>query len=238
MSDTAPALLQPTLLQVDGLRKYFPVKRGLLQHTVAHVKAVDGVSFSIAAGETLCVVGESGCGKSTVGRLVLRLIEPTEGSIRLDGEDITHLHGAALLPWRQRMQLVFQDPYASLNPRLTAGKIVAQPLALPAGKLERIFTQRIGAQPNLGEQLRDALGALRRAFAGNILQRFGHDLSRSQARIERGIRVLEHQLHALPPRPQRGAVQMRDILAVQTDASFRWLDQPQYQPPDGRLAAT
>jgi ABC-type oligopeptide transport system ATPase subunit len=91
------------------------VQRGLLKRTVAQVKAVDGVSFSIAPGETLCLVGESGCGKSTVGKLVLRLIEPTEGDIRLDGETVTGLSGGAMRPYRRRIQMVFQDPYASLT---------------------------------------------------------------------------------------------------------------------------
>ena len=116
------------VLEVDGLKKYFPVRRGLLQRTRAEIRAVDDVSFALEPGETLCLVGESGCGKSTAGRLVLRLIEPTEGSVRLDGHDITRLDREAMRPWRKRMQIVFQDPYSSLNPRLTAGRIVAEPL--------------------------------------------------------------------------------------------------------------
>jgi oligopeptide/dipeptide ABC transporter ATP-binding protein len=115
-------------LEVEGLKKYFPVRRGLLKGTRAEIRAVDGVSFTIKEGETLCLVGESGSGKSTVGRLVLRLIEPTAGSVRLDGHDITYLGREAMRPWRKRMQIVFQDPYASLNPRMTAGRIVAEPL--------------------------------------------------------------------------------------------------------------
>jgi oligopeptide/dipeptide ABC transporter ATP-binding protein len=115
-------------LEVEGLKKYFPVRRGLLKRTRAEIRAVDGVSFTIKEGETLCLVGESGSGKSTVGRLVLRLIEPTAGSVRLDGQDITYLGREAMRPWRKRMQIVFQDPYASLNPRMTAGRIVAEPL--------------------------------------------------------------------------------------------------------------
>jgi oligopeptide/dipeptide ABC transporter ATP-binding protein len=116
------------VLEVEALKKYFPVRRGLMKLTRAEIKAVDGVSFALEPGETLCLVGESGSGKSTIGRLVLRLIDPTEGRVRLDGHDITRLGRKEMRPWRRRMQIVFQDPYASLNPRLTAGRIVAEPL--------------------------------------------------------------------------------------------------------------
>jgi len=109
------------LLQVEDLRVYFDTPRGV-------VKAVDGVGFTVERGRTRALVGESGCGKSTVGKLVLRLLEPTEGAIRLDGEEITHLGPSEMRPHRKRMQMVFQDPYASLNPRLAAGKIVSEPL--------------------------------------------------------------------------------------------------------------
>jgi oligopeptide/dipeptide ABC transporter ATP-binding protein len=116
------------ILKVSDLKKHFPVRRGLLQRAVAQVKAVDGVSFRLAAGETLCLVGESGCGKSTVGRLILRLIDATSGSIVFKGENITALPREAMRSRRQGLQIVFQDPYASLNPRLTAGTIVGEPL--------------------------------------------------------------------------------------------------------------
>ena len=127
------------LLEIAGLKKHFPVRRGLLRRVVGQVYAVDGVSFSIAPGETLSLVGESGCGKSTVGRTILRLIEPTAGSIRLEGRDITQLSKAEMRPIRRRMQVIFQDPFASLDPRKTAGATVGEPLKIHgmSNKMER-----------------------------------------------------------------------------------------------------
>jgi len=116
------------ILQVERLEKHFPVQRGLLRRTVAQIQAVDGVSFTINPGETLCLVGESGCGKSTVGKLILRFIDPTGGRILLGGEDIAALKPDQMRQHRRNAQMVFQDPYASLNPRLTAGTIIGEPL--------------------------------------------------------------------------------------------------------------
>ena len=117
------------LLEVNGLAKHYPVKRGLVMaKTVGTVRAVDGVSFKLARGETLALVGESGCGKSTTARLVLRLIEPSAGQVFFEGTDITEMTGAPLRKLRRRMQIVFQDPFASLNPRMTVGDILEEPL--------------------------------------------------------------------------------------------------------------
>jgi len=116
------------VLRVAGLKKYFPVRRGLLQSVAGHVRAVDGVSFDIQAGETLCLVGESGCGKSTVGKTILRLQEPTAGQIWLGGTEVTTLTEEQMRAHRRQVQMVFQDPYSSLNPRMRVGQIIAEPL--------------------------------------------------------------------------------------------------------------
>jgi oligopeptide/dipeptide ABC transporter ATP-binding protein len=149
-----PVANHAPVLEVAGLKKHFPVKKGILRRTVGHVFAVDGVSFSIGEGETLGLVGESGCGKSTVARTVLRLVEPTEGTIRLGGHDITHLGKAALRPHRRQMQIIFQDPFASLDPRMSAGDIVAEPMRVHklfkgkdlADRVAALF-QQVGLRP-------------------------------------------------------------------------------------------
>jgi peptide/nickel transport system ATP-binding protein len=146
---------QQPLLEVNDLVKHYPVRTGVLRRRVGTVHAVDGVSFSVDVGETLGLVGESGCGKSTVARSVLRLVEPTSGAIRIDGRDITHLSKTDLRPVRRSMQIVFQDPFASLNPRMTAGDIVGEPLSVHglasgAEKQERVakLFQQVGLRPD------------------------------------------------------------------------------------------
>ncbi|MGH7153130.1 MAG: ATP-binding cassette domain-containing protein, partial [Acetobacteraceae bacterium] len=133
------------IIEVEGLKKHFPIRRGLLQRVAGYVFAVDGVSFSIDAGETLGLVGESGCGKSTVGRSVMRLIEPTAGAIRLSNTDITSLSRRALRPFRRQMQIVFQDPFSSLNPRMTVGEIVGEPLKVHGIARGRARQDRVAA---------------------------------------------------------------------------------------------
>lgn len=116
------------LLQVDNLKKYFPIMQGLIRRHVGDIKAVDGISFDIYKGETLGLVGESGCGKSTTGRVILQLYPVTSGKIYFEGQDLTELHGEELRKIRPRMQMIFQDPHASLNPRMTVSSIISEPL--------------------------------------------------------------------------------------------------------------
>lgn len=144
-----------TLLLVRDLRKYFPVKRGVLARTVAQVKAVDGISFGVSKGETLGLVGESGSGKTTVGRCILRLIEPTTGSVVFEGTNVLELDSGDMRRMRRHMQIVFQDPYASLNPRMTVGTIVAEPLIIHGGlsnseRAERVaeLLEKVGLDPD------------------------------------------------------------------------------------------
>jgi oligopeptide transport system ATP-binding protein len=122
--------MSPPLLQVEGLVKHFAVRRGMFGRASGAVRAVDGVSFTLSAGQALGVVGESGCGKSTLGRLVLRLIEATAGRVVFDGTDLGTLDAPALRQRRRAMQIIFQDPFSSLNPRMTVGQILAEPLSL------------------------------------------------------------------------------------------------------------
>jgi len=147
------------LLEADGLIKHFPAERSWLGRPTSFVKAVDGVSFSVARGETLAIVGESGCGKSTLSRLVLRLIEPDAGSLRFEGRDLCALGPAELRAFRRDAQIIFQDPYASLNPRMTVGQILTEPLALhdlvsSAGRRARVeeLLRLVGLPPRVARR--------------------------------------------------------------------------------------
>ncbi len=163
------------LVDVRGLKMYFPVTSGMLfQRTVAHIKAVDGVSFTVRKGETLGLVGESGCGKTTTGRCLLQLYKPTEGQIIFDGQELTTLGTRQMRAMRREMQVIFQDPYSSLNPRMTAGNIIGEPLVvhgLVHGKAEyreRVadLLQNVGLNPYMADRFPHE-------FSGGQRQRIG-----------------------------------------------------------------
>ncbi|MFQ6117054.1 MAG: ABC transporter ATP-binding protein, partial [Candidatus Bipolaricaulia bacterium] len=160
------------LLEVKNLKKYFPVRRGVFRRVVGNVKAVDDVSFYINTGETLGLVGESGCGKTTCGRTILRLIEPTGGQVifYMDGDavDVAKLRGRHLKELRREMQIIFQDPYSSLNPRMTVGDIVGEPL----------LVHHVARGKELREQVAELLGAV--GLNPQYMKRYPHEFSGGQ----------------------------------------------------------
>jgi oligopeptide/dipeptide ABC transporter ATP-binding protein len=166
---------QVNILEVRNLKKYFPIKSGILQKTTGHIKAVDGINLEVKRGETLGIVGESGCGKSTMGRTLIRLYEPTEGEIIFNGNDITHLSESQLRKlMRKQMQMIFQDPFASLNPRKTLGKILLEPLKthqLYAGNSER--SERVAELLEIVGLNRSFTNRYPHEFSGGQRQRIG-----------------------------------------------------------------
>ncbi|HRX80427.1 MAG TPA: ATP-binding cassette domain-containing protein, partial [Pirellulaceae bacterium] len=156
------------LLEIQGLKKYFPVRAGVLQTVVGHVQAVDGISFQIPEGETLGLVGESGCGKTTAGRTLLRLYEPSEGKILFDGKDVTNIHGRELRELRADMQIVFQDPYSSLNPRMTIKSIVE----------EGLVVHRMGTKAERLDKVNDTLRKV--GLDPSYINRYPHEFSGGQ----------------------------------------------------------
>jgi len=156
------------LLRVEHLKKFFPIRRGVFSRVVGWVKAVDNVSFHVGRGETLGLVGESGCGKTTVGRSILRLIEPTAGDVHFGGEDLRALKGGNLRAIRRRMQIIFQDPYSSLNPRMTVLDIVGEALAIHGIARGEAREQRV-------KELLERVG-----LAGRYVNRYPHEFSGGQ----------------------------------------------------------
>jgi len=165
---TAQRERSDVILRVENLKKYFPIRRGVFQRRVGDVKAVDGVSFEVRRGETLGLVGESGCGKTTTGRTIVRLYEPTEGTVYFDGADLSQLKGSQLRQMRCRIQMIFQDPYASLNPRMSVLGIVG----------EALKAHHIAAGPERVDRVAEMLELV--GLSPALMKRFPHEFSGGQ----------------------------------------------------------
>lgn len=168
MIDERQAPAGEVLLEVRDLKKHFPITGGLLSRTIGYVHAVDGVSFDVKKGETLGLVGESGCGKTTTGRAVLRLIEPTSGSVKFQGQDILKLNKRELRKLRREMQIIFQDPFGSLNPRMSIGEIIEEPLVI----------HQVGSRKEREQKVRKLLETV--GLASYHIRRYPHEFSGGQ----------------------------------------------------------
>jgi oligopeptide transport system ATP-binding protein len=208
------------LLVVRDLKKYFPVKRGVLGRIVAQVKAVDGISFGVSRGETLGLVGESGSGKTTVGRCILRLIEPTSGSVEFEGEDVLALGSGDMRRMRRNMQIVFQDPYASLNPRMTVATIIAEPLIVHGGMSSRDREARVAELLETVGLSPDYRKRYPHEFSGGQRQRIG--VARALATNPKFL-VLDEPVSALDVSVQAQVVNLLEDLQEQLGLTYLFI---------------
>src|SRR5262245_22334226 len=209
------------VLQVDRLVKHFPVSRGLIRRRIiGMVRAVEDVSFDIARGETLALVGESGCGKSTTGRLVLRLMDPTAGSVRFKGEEIAGLDKQALRRLRRNMQIIFQDPYASLNPRMTVGEILAEPMAVHEIGDENERTRRVAELLEVVGLLPEHARRYPHQFSGGQRQRIG--IARALA-VNPDLNVCDEPVSALDVSIQAQVINLLQNLQQRFGLSYLFI---------------
>src|SRR5213595_3580983 len=208
------------LLSVRGLTKHFPIKKGVFGRAAGFVRAVDGVSFDVMPGETLGLVGESGCGKSTTGRMILRLIEPTAGSVEFDGIDLVKLDTRAMRKLRRRIQVIFQDPFSSLNPRMTVGAIVREGLTIhkiaegaAADARVRQLLDEVGLRP-------EYMSRYPHEFSGGQRQRIG--IARALA-VEPSFIVCDEPLSALDVSVQAQVINLLENLQAQFNLTYLFI---------------
>jgi len=214
-----PAPARDALLQVDDLVKHYPIRSGLLRRQTGAVQAVSGVSFEVHRGQTLGLVGESGCGKSTTGRVVMRLDDATGGTVRFDGVDVHAASGSELRDLRKRMQIVFQDPYASLNPRMTVQGIISEPLRIHGrygdGGADRVkqLMELVGLKP-------EHVNRFPHEFSGGQRQRIG--IARAIA-LDPDLLVLDEPVSALDVSIQAGIVNLLEDIQEEFDMAFLFI---------------
>ncbi|MBV8192821.1 MAG: dipeptide ABC transporter ATP-binding protein [Alphaproteobacteria bacterium] len=215
------AVSEQQLLSVRDLRKHFAIKGGVFTREIDRVHAVDGVSFDIAAGETLGLVGESGCGKSTTGRCILRLIEPSSGEITFQGNDVTRMGGKALQALRRDMQIIFQDPYASLNPRLTVGAIIGEALVIhDLAKSRRALEDRVVQLLETVGLQADHMRRFPHEFSGGQRQRIG--IARALA-VEPKLVVCDEPVSALDVSIQAQVINLLEDLQEQFGLTYLFI---------------
>jgi len=210
--------MSEALLEIENLKKHFPIRRGLFQQTVGHVRAVDGVTFTVNRGETLGVVGESGCGKSTMGRSILRLLEPSSGKVMFEGKDVLKLNRSQMRAMRRQMQIVFQDPYASLNPRYSIAKTLMEPMDIhnlyaKQSRMDyvRNLLDRVGLDPDYGTRFAHE-------FSGGQRQRIG--IARALA-VNPKLLILDEPVAALDVSVQSQVLNLLEDL--QNDLSLTYV---------------